>query len=156
MTLNDFALRAAAVLTLGCLAVAPVYAQTTNFDLTQTRPSETSINANLDYRPQAYGLQALKLDSPRASLAAGSGISMNTLMLVSAIVLIVGVIDDDRTLEVLGGVGVIIALLESNQKLGLQPVRPGLLHVGPVSLGIRSDRTMTARPTPYAQVTFKF
>ena len=89
-----------------------------------------------------------------------------TVLLVSAIVGIVGVVQGDSTLTILGGAGVVLSLYQTG-KMGFnpQPFRHGidLMRSGPVSFGVQPFGQFgplpglnSPRPTAYLHATFKF
>mgnify|MGYP003351730321 CR=1 FL=1 len=93
------------------------------------------------------------------TLAADHG-SRNTLLLASAIVLGVGLLDDNRTLTVLGGVGVLVSLYQSGQ-MGYRQSTMSLAGSGNWSMGLRSNvRELNFqtpnRPAPFVQWSKKF
>lgn len=90
----------------------------------------------------------------------------NTVLIVSAVVMAVGLIQDETTLTLLGGAGVIVSLVQLN-KTGFAPsyATRGLdvMQSGPVSLGFRPfgpaglvTKTPTFNPSPYIMANFKF
>ena len=78
----------------------------------------------------------------------------HTLLLVSGIVLLVGLIDGDSTLTALGGIGVLVYIVEyDNNTYRFRPLaRDGNLTFGVSTLG----STGFVQPRPYAQWTIKF
>jgi hypothetical protein len=93
------------------------------------------------------GTAVANADVPSLSNAPAVGFSYSgdqntwhTVMLVSAVVAIVGLVQDDSTLVLLGAGGVILGAVESSQsrfRYGI--TRPGvdLVKTGPVSFGVR-------------------
>ncbi|HVT13148.1 MAG TPA: hypothetical protein VHE55_12865 [Fimbriimonadaceae bacterium] len=87
----------------------------------------------------------------------------HTVMIVSAVVGIVGLLDGDGTLAVLGGAGVALSLIESDSsRFQLRPFRYGLnlAKAGPLSFGIDpiglSPVFAKPRPSVFVRATFKF
>jgi hypothetical protein len=90
----------------------------------------------------------------------------NTVLLVSGIVMIVGIVQDESTLILLGGAGVIVSLVQLNSnRFASHSIARGvdLVQAGPISLGFSPFGQMglvpgysTPRPSLYAAATFKF
>lgn len=86
----------------------------------------------------------------------------HTVLLISAAVGIVGVIQGDSTLTLLGGAGVVLSLYESERYRsglrGFDLVKTGPLSMGINPLGVGFNRSLsTVRPAAYyIQATFKF
>lgn len=87
----------------------------------------------------------------------------HTVMIVSAVVGVIGLLDGDSTLAVLGGAGVLLSVVESDQsRFQLRPFRHGLdlARTGPLSFGIDpiglSPGFARPRPAAYLHATFKF
>ena len=90
----------------------------------------------------------------------------NTVLLVSGIVFVVGLIQDNSTLAILGGAGVIVSLIQLNpSRFTGNSVAHGLdlAKAGPVSFGfspfgqfgaVPGDRSL--RPSAYIAANFKF
>jgi hypothetical protein len=85
----------------------------------------------------------------------------NTVMLISAAVGIVGVVQGDSTLTLLGGAGVVLSLYQMERnRYGFRGFE--FAKSGPVSMGINplgvgfSQSISSVRPTAYIQATFKF
>ena len=102
------------------------------------------------------------------SSAASQRDTWNTVLIVSAAVLVVGLITDESTLALLGGAGVLVSLVQTNN-LGFQaPSMPrgiDFYKSGPVSLGVspfgrfglRSGAGFDAlNPSPYIVANFRF
>ena len=83
--------------------------------------------------------------------------SNHTLLIVSAAVLVIGVIDSNSTLTILGAAGVFLSLSESGQ---MYRARSGsdLLKYGNVSLGFNAKGSPQAMSDarPYIQISSKF
>ena len=90
----------------------------------------------------------------------------NTVLIVSGVVLVVGLITDESALTLLGGAGVIVSLVQSN-KFGYAPQYSphgiNLLQKGPVSFGVNPFGQMglnqgfkDLRPSAYLSANFKF
>jgi len=107
---------------------------------------------------------AAPIGAPTLSFrSSGDRDTWHTVMLVSAVVAIVGVVDNDSTLTVLGGAGILLSLYESDRSRFR--LRPGvdLLKMGPMSIGVNplgqmglSQGFTRPRPSPYVQLTFRF
>lgn len=90
----------------------------------------------------------------------------NTVLIVSAAVMVIGLVQEETTLTLLGGAGVLISLVQLNNSRYASQLFPGgmdLVRRGPVSFGIKPyDETMlrsgfnTVQPSPYISVSFKF
>lgn len=89
----------------------------------------------------------------------------NTVMIVSGIVLVVGLITDESTLVILGGVGVIVSLVQMERRFQLQysPRGIDLFQKGPITFGLNpfSQPGLVDRPGPprtglYLAASFKF
>ena len=96
--------------------------------------------------------------------SSGQRDTWRTVALVSGIVLIFGLVDDDPTLTILGGVGVLFSLYESGQFGYRLQNRHGfdLVHSGPLSFGVTplghagySHENENPRPAAYVQWTIK-
>jgi hypothetical protein len=104
--------------------------------------------------------------APALSLQRSQRGTWQTVLLVSAAVGIVGLLQGDTTLTLLGGAGVLLSLYETNRTgFRPQPFRHGidLLSSGPVSFGIQplgqfglSRGLAKPQPSAYIQATFKF
>lgn len=88
-----------------------------------------------------------------------------TIMLISGIVLIVGLVDNDSTLAILGGAGLLVSFVESGPPSFAYRGFRGfpLMQSGPFTFGISPYGQLgLARgldkpcPSPFATVTFKF
>ena len=89
-----------------------------------------------------------------------------SVLLVSAAVGVLGLVQGDSTLTLLGGAGVLLALYQTNRAgFQLRPSKFGIdvVGAGPVSVGIApfgqrgfSKGMGTGRPAAYVQATFKF
>lgn len=90
----------------------------------------------------------------------------NTVFIVSAAVFVVGLITEESTLTVLGGVGVVVSLIQNN-KSGFRPQYSprgiNLINKGPVSFGVNPFGQMAYRndfksmsPSLYVVANFKF
>jgi hypothetical protein len=114
----------------------------------------------------ASAQSATPIAAPTLSFSSSQRDTWHTVLIVSAIVGVVGIIQGDSTLTVLGGVGVLVSLVESEQmKFRFKPQSHGLdlLKMGPVSLGVNplgkigiAQAYQSSRPTAYMQLTFKF
>jgi len=90
----------------------------------------------------------------------------NTVLLVSGIVMVVGLVQSDSTLTILGGAGVIVSLVQLNStRFRSHSFARGvdLVQAGPISLGFSPFGQVgmvpgynTPRPSLYAAATFKF
>ena len=89
----------------------------------------------------------------------------HTVLIVSGVLFIIGLADDDSTLTILGGAGVLVALSESNGTAFAfrSPRSFDLMKRGPVSLGLNpfgdlgmSQGLRLSRPSAVLQATFKF
>ena len=110
--------------------------------------------------------------APRTALPAlglayqGRRDTWNTVLLISGIVFVVGLIQDDSTLAILGGAGVIVSLIQLNpSRFTGNSISHGLdlAKAGPVSFGfspfgqfgaVPGDRSL--RPSAYVAANFKF
>jgi hypothetical protein len=110
--------------------------------------------------------QSVAPNTPTVSFQSSKKGMWQTVLLVSAIVGVVGVVQGDSTLIILGGAGVLLSLYQTNQ-MGFrpQPFRHGLdlMRSGPVSFGIQPFGTFglqpgftTPRPTAYLHASFRF
>ncbi len=129
MTINNISAKVAAALAISFLAVAPACAQSQNL-----------------------------VTNPSLSFNSASGGSNNALLLVSAGVLLIGLVDDNNTLTLLGGLGVLYSVVGSGQS-HFQSYRHEVAKTGPLSVGFISYRQpdlSPMRPSPYIQATFKF
>ncbi|MBC8063994.1 MAG: hypothetical protein H7Y17_04135 [Chlorobia bacterium] len=90
----------------------------------------------------------------------------NTVLIVSAAVMAVGLITGETTLTILGGAGVLVSLTQTN-KSGFRPQYFArgldLVQSGPVSFGVRPfgpaglhQGITTLQPSPYIVANFKF
>lgn len=90
----------------------------------------------------------------------------HTVLIVGAVLLVIGIADDDSTLAILGGAGVLVALSETNgnafqyRSVGrsFDLVKSGALSFGvnPFgSMGLTQDFKLS-RPSAVLQATFKF
>ena len=90
----------------------------------------------------------------------------NTVLIVSGVVLVVGLITDESALTLLGGAGVIVSLVQSN-KFGYAPQYSphgiDLIQKGPVSFGVNPFGQMgitqgfkDLRPSAYISANFRF
>jgi hypothetical protein len=130
--------RAAAMSALGCVCVAPAAAQSI---------------PPISYQPLSFN-------------AAGSKQMWHTVMLVSAGVAILGLLQDDSTLVILGAAGVLLAFVESQpSSFRMNSARQGfdLAKTGPLSLGLNPlgrtslwHGTTGPRPGAYVRLSFKF
>lgn len=106
--------------------------------------------------------QTLNVDGPSmpSFRAAPGGISNHTLLLASAIILLVGLADSDNTLTIIGGVGVLISVMDTNtMRFRMSSYRHDLVRTGGLSFGVApfSYAGSTAfRPAPYAQISVRF
>ena len=105
--------------------------------------------------------QTLNVNGPSMSLrAAPGGVSNRTLLLASAIILLVGVADGDNTLTIIGGVGVLISVMDTNTMgYRMNSYRRDLVHAGGLSFGFApygQPGSTAFRPAPYAQISIKF
>ncbi|MEA2553420.1 MAG: hypothetical protein QOJ65_1596 [Fimbriimonadaceae bacterium] len=90
--------------------------------------------------------------------------TMRTVMVISAILLLAGLLDDNGTLIAIGGAGLIISLLDTESNKYRQSYRGlDLVTDGRFSLGVRpfgqmglAKRTSTPQPSLYLQAKFKF
>jgi len=90
----------------------------------------------------------------------------NTVLLVSGAVLVVGLIQEESTLTILGGAGVLLSLFETNKTNFRSQYFPhglDLYKTGPVSFGVSAFSSMgltegfrPVRPAAYISATFKF
>jgi len=90
----------------------------------------------------------------------------NTVLIVSGAVMVVGLIQEETTLTLLGGAGVLISLVQLNNTRYRSELFPGgmdLVRKGAFSFGMKPfDETMlrsgfnTIQPTPYISASFKF
>ena len=130
-----------------------------------TKAAATATVAFLATAP-AWAQNSTSLSAPALSFSSSQRDTWHTVMVVSAVVGVVGLLDGDTTLVILGGAGVLVSLVESDQmKFRLRPRSSGvdLLKMGPVSLGINplgqigmAQAYQSSRPTAYVQVSFKF
>lgn len=90
----------------------------------------------------------------------------NTVLLISAAVLVVGLIQNEDTLTLLGGAGVLVSLVQTS-KYGYMPQAfphgIDLVQKGPLSLGMNpfglvgpSQGFTNLRPSVYVAMNFKF
>jgi len=96
--------------------------------------------------------------APTFSYSRSSSDSGHTLLLVSGILLFIGLANGDSTLTTLGGVGVIVYLVEYPNHFQYQPwSRRDMLKEGNVSFGFATQRNMgLVQPRPYFQLSTKF
>ena len=90
----------------------------------------------------------------------------NTVLIVSAVVFAVGLIQGDSTLALLGGAGALVSLVELNKNGYAPQYMPhglDLVRRGPLSLGLNPfgefgmmPGYMSIRPSFYAAMNFKF
>jgi hypothetical protein len=90
----------------------------------------------------------------------------HTVMIVSAVFLFAGLVDDDNTLTALGGAGVILSLVEMDStRFRYASVGRGmdLVRMGPISLGVNPFGSMgltqgfsNPHPDFVLQARFKF
>ena len=106
--------------------------------------------------------QTLDVDGPSmpSFRAAPGGISNHTLLLASAIILLVGLADSNSTLTIIGGVGVLISVMDTNTRAyRLNSYRHDLVQTGGLSFGVApygQPGSTAFRPAPYAQISIKF
>lgn len=102
------------------------------------------------------------------SSAANQKSTWNTVLIVSAAVLVIGLIQEESTLALLGGAGVLVSLVQTNN-LGFQaPSMPrgiDFYKSGPVSFGLSPFGRFGLRlgagfdsfsPSPYVVANFRF
>jgi hypothetical protein len=132
MTMKNITAKAAAAVALTSVACASANAQTLNVD-----------------GPSMHSLRA-----------APGGISNRTLLLASAIILLVGLADSDSTLTIIGGVGVLISVMDTNtMSYRMNSYRHDLIRTGGLSFGMApygQPGSTAFRPAPYAQISIKF
>lgn len=130
MTVNTFAARAAA-LAIPLTVVASAQAQDTNL-----------------------------VSSPMLTYKAGSGVNNRTLLIASAIILFVGLVDSNSALIIIGGVGVLVSTANtSSYRYRLQNYHQDLASSGRFSFGIApfsQGEMKFSNPRPYFQASFKF
>lgn len=100
------------------------------------------------------------------SYAQSNSQTWNTVLLISAGVLVVGLITEEHTLTVLGGIGVIVSLIQTNKtafQSSFFPQGLDLVQKGNFSFGINpfgqvglNARPTEFKPSPYILATFKF
>jgi len=121
---------------------------------------DPKIPVSLSYAP-VIGAKA----TPTLSYAQTRRDTWNTVLLVSAIVLVVGLIQEESTLVILGGAGVIVSLIQMDRRFQLQYSPKGihLFNSGPLTFGINpmSQPGLVDRPGPnrlgyFAGLNFKF
>jgi hypothetical protein len=121
---------------------------------------DPTIPVTLSYGP-AIGTKA----SPGLAYAQTSRNTWNTVLLVSAIVLVVGLIQEESTLVILGGAGVIVSLIQMDKRFQLQYSPKGitLFNSGPLTFGLNplSQPGLVDKPGParlgyFAGLNFKF
>jgi len=110
--------------------------------------------------PALVGAQTLNVQSPSSfTLSSARRTTGNhDLLLASAIILLVGLADDNQALTILGGVGVLICVADNGQ-LGYRAYRHDLLKSGPLSFGFATFGNAGPNPSftrPYAQLSFRF
>jgi hypothetical protein len=129
-------------------------------DLNDHGPYAPSFRLSLSPEPHAAGLLS------GLSYRGEQRDTMRTVLIISAVVFVVGLADDNATLAIIGGAGCIYSLAQSNQ-LGFRrsAFRNGLQFAGsgPVSLGLNglsqgglSHEQAFAHPGAYVQASFKF
>ncbi|MBI1755913.1 MAG: hypothetical protein HYR64_02260 [Fimbriimonas ginsengisoli] len=137
MNKKNITARAAAAIAFGLMASVPAAAQTT----------------------APVGAPALSFGRPVR------GDSSHTLLLVSAIVLVVGLAESNSTLTILGGAGVLISLSETGRLYRPESPRRGvdLVKVGRVSMGVspfgqigQPQGFSSPQPSAYVRITTKF
>jgi hypothetical protein len=113
------------------------------------------------------GAQESKFTIPtQLSYQSSSKQMWNTVLIVSAVVLAVGLLQDDTTLAILGGAGVLVSLTQVN-KYGFQlqshPRGLDLVKSGPLSFGVNPfgqiglrDGFGPIKPSVYLSANFKF
>ncbi|HLK16720.1 MAG TPA: hypothetical protein VKT78_18075 [Fimbriimonadaceae bacterium] len=139
--MKNAAAKAAGIVALACGSVSPALCQSNG-------------TARLS---DAYQSHYLSVD---LAARGGDRATWGTLALVSGIVLIFGLVDDDPTLTILGGVGLLFSLYESGQfgfRYGPQ-YGHDLVHTGPISFGVNprgevglSNGALSTRPTAFVQ-----
>jgi hypothetical protein len=121
---------------------------------------ETTLPVTLSYAPT---LNAAPAKAP--SYMQSRRDTWNTVLLVSAIVLAVGIIQSESTLVILGGAGVIVSLVQMDRRFQLQYTPRGinLFQSGPLTFGLNplSQPGLVDKPGParlgyYAALNFKF
>lgn len=105
--------------------------------------------------------QTLNVAGPSPSLrATPGGVSNRTLLLASAIILLVGLADSNSTLTIIGGVGVLISVMDSNTTaFRMNSYRHDIVRAGGLSFGFApysQPGSSAFRPAPYAQISVKF
>lgn len=110
--------------------------------------------------------QAFKIPASLSYARSSPRDTWNTVLVVSAGVLIIGLIQDDSTLTILGGAGTLVSLVQLNQthfRPQYSPRGISLLSSGPVSFGVTPFGSMNAqqgfrdfRPGAYIAANFKF
>ena|SRR5579862_4040710 len=126
-----------------------------------------SVVVGLGLTSFACSQQPTALDAAKFSFASSGDRQMwHTVLIVSAAVGIIGILDSDSTLTVIGGAGVLLSLYESESShFAFHAFRPGgdFFRMGPMSLGFDglvrsgfSQRFDSPRPTAHVVYTFKF
>ncbi len=106
--------------------------------------------------------QTLNVDGPSlpSLLSAPGGVSNHTLLIASAIVLLVGLADSNSTLTIIGGVGVLVSVLDTNTVgFRMNSYRHDIVRTGGLSFGVApfgQPGSTAFRPSPYAQISIKF
>ena len=91
----------------------------------------------------------------------------HTVMIISAVVGIIGLVDGDSTLTLIGAGGVLLSLFETggSSSFRFQGFRHGfdLVHSGPLSFGVNPfgalgpiQNPSISRPNPFVQLSIKF
>lgn len=98
--------------------------------------------------------------------AASQKDTWNTVLIISAAVMVVGLIQEESTLTLLGGAGVLVSLFQTNKMGFSAPALPhglDLVKSGPVSFGFSpfgqfglASGVTTLNPSPYVVAKFKF
>lgn len=85
-----------------------------------------------------------------------NGTNNNTILLVSGAVLLIGLVDDNSALTILGGVGVLYSVVGTGQNHYQfhDVARKGPFSIGFTTYGQLSPNT--PRPSPYIEHTWKF
>jgi hypothetical protein len=163
MTLKNFAARAIATIfvTTTGLAVAGAQVASTFDDRTNSpgyqvpaigsEPGFPRISANIDKN-------SMRLDRRDRD-------PWNALLWISAIVLVVGIADDDGGLIIIGGAGVVVSLVESDQfggRLAFSHNGVDFLKAGSLSFGLNQTYYQVGQThgvtyqSPCLQMSFKF
>ncbi len=150
MCMKQFLARGTALAILGGAAITPVAAQTV---IDQAADSAKQAIASTTFTPQSMTFQGTSRETWR------------TLMIVFAAIGIIGIIDDDSALVVVGVAGLAVCFIESGPHFAMDSTqrRLGLVNSGPFSFGLTPFSKTTfslgsaAPPSKlYAQLTFKF